>query len=72
MKNSLEDQLIDSLQPVTVQFLKNPDLLHWGFEAFRLGEDEHVVGFVHLGTPQVDVPDRDRPALADLLSTWTP
>jgi len=37
-----------------------------------LAEHEHVVGFVHLGTPQVEVPDRDRPALADLLSTWTP
>ena len=35
-------------------------------------EQEHVIGFVHLGTPQIDVPDRDRPALADLLSTWTP
>ncbi|MGB3460599.1 MAG: nitroreductase [Rhodanobacter lindaniclasticus] len=37
-----------------------------------LAANEHVVGFVHLGTPQVEVPDRDRPALADLLSTWTP
>ena len=37
-----------------------------------LAEHEHVVGFVHLGTPQIDVPDRDRPALGDLLSTWTP
>jgi len=37
-----------------------------------LKENEHVVGFVHIGTPQVDVPDRDRPALADVLSTWTP
>jgi nitroreductase len=37
-----------------------------------LAEHEHVVGFVHLGTPQVEVPDRDRPALADLLSAWTP
>jgi nitroreductase len=37
-----------------------------------LAEHEHVVGFVHLGTPQVEVPDRDRPALADLFSTWTP
>jgi nitroreductase len=36
-----------------------------------LGEDEHVIGFVHLGTPQIEVPDRDRPALADLFSTWT-
>lgn len=38
----------------------------------ELAEHEHVVGFVHLGTPQIEVPDRDRPALADLLSTWTP
>lgn len=37
-----------------------------------LTEHEHVIGFVHLGTPQIEVPDRDRPALADLLSTWTP
>lgn len=28
------------MRPVTVQFLKNPDLLHWGFEASYLGEDE--------------------------------
>lgn len=28
------------MRPVTVQFLKNPDILHWGFEAFWLGEDE--------------------------------
>jgi len=33
---------------------------------------EHVVGFVHLGTPQIEVPDRDRPALTDLLTAWTP
>jgi nitroreductase len=37
-----------------------------------LAEHEHVIGFVHLGTPQIEVPDRDRSALADLLSTWTP
>jgi nitroreductase len=37
-----------------------------------LASNEHVVGFVHIGTPQIDVPDRDRPALGDLLSTWTP
>ena len=28
------------MRPVTVQFLKNPDHLHWGFEARWLGEDE--------------------------------
>ena len=37
-----------------------------------LADHEHVVGFVHLGTPQIEVPDRDRPALDDLLGTWTP
>ena len=37
-----------------------------------LAAHEHVVGFVHLGTPQIEVPDRDRPALADLLGTWAP
>ncbi len=37
-----------------------------------LAAHEQVIGFIHLGTPQVDVPDRDRPALAGLLSTWTP
>ncbi len=29
------------MQPVTVQFLKNPDTIHWGFEASFLGEDEY-------------------------------
>ncbi|HET9258896.1 MAG TPA: DUF402 domain-containing protein [Acidimicrobiia bacterium] len=28
------------MRPVTVQFLKNPDILHWGFEASWLGEDD--------------------------------
>lgn len=28
------------MRPVTVQFLKNPDILHWGFAAWWLGEDE--------------------------------
>lgn len=27
-------------RPVTVQFLKNPDIIHWGFEGHWLGEDE--------------------------------
>ena len=28
------------MRPVTVQFLKNPDIPHWGFEAYWLGSDE--------------------------------
>lgn len=28
------------MSPVTVQFLKNPDIRHWGFDGYRLGQDE--------------------------------
>ena len=35
-----------------------------------LADTEHVIGFVHIGTPQVDTPDRERPALGDVVSTW--
>lgn len=28
------------MRRVTVQFLKNPDIIHWGFEVSYLGEDE--------------------------------
>ncbi len=37
-----------------------------------LQEHERVVGFVHVGTPQMDVPERDRPRLDDHVSTWAP
>lgn len=38
----------------------------------RLKPHEQVLGFIHLGTAQIDVPDRDRPALTDVLETWAP
>ncbi|MET3651676.1 nitroreductase family protein [Dyella japonica] len=37
-----------------------------------LKDHESVIGFVHIGTPQIDVPDRERPVLAGVVSTWTP
>jgi nitroreductase len=37
-----------------------------------LKDNESVIGFVHIGTPQIDVPDRERPVLAEVVSTWTP
>lgn len=37
-----------------------------------LAPNEGVIGFIHVGTPQIDVPDRDRPALADVLGHWAP
>lgn len=37
-----------------------------------LAKNEAVIGFIHIGTAQIDVPDRDRPALADVIRSWAP
>lgn len=37
-----------------------------------LAEDEQVAGFIHIGTPKLDAPERDRPDARDLLSDWSP
>ena len=37
-----------------------------------LQADERVIGFIHLGSPKIAVPDRDRPDPAALLAEWTP
>ncbi|MEP7184768.1 MAG: nitroreductase [Rhodanobacter sp.] len=37
-----------------------------------MAKNESVIGFIHIGTAQIDVPDRDRPALADVLDSWAP
>jgi nitroreductase len=37
-----------------------------------LGEHERVVGFVHIGTPKLDAPERERPDPAELLGEWSP
>ena len=37
-----------------------------------LQADERVIGFMHLGSPKIAVPDRDRPDPAALLAEWTP
>jgi nitroreductase len=36
-----------------------------------LADNEQVIGFVHIGTLQIEVPDRERPALEQVLSVWT-
>jgi len=40
----------------------------------RLGlvSDERVTGFVHIGTPQLEAPERDRPDPRALLTDWVP
>lgn len=40
VQNISSSSLWALMRPVTVQFLKNPDVTHWGFEVFWLGEDE--------------------------------
>jgi len=37
-----------------------------------LHEHEHVVGFIHIGTPKLEAPERERPDARTLLTAWTP
>lgn len=37
-----------------------------------LSADEQLAGTIAIGTPQVDVPERERPDPANLLTEWTP
>ena len=37
-----------------------------------LGPDETVLGFIHIGTPSEEAPERQRPDAAALLDDWTP
>ena len=37
-----------------------------------LAPNERVAGFIHIGTPQMEVPERDRPSAAALLTDWAP
>lgn len=37
-----------------------------------LGEDERIVGFMHIGTPKIEAPERERPDARALLQDWTP
>ncbi|MCE7031063.1 nitroreductase [Lysobacter sp. GX 14042] len=41
-------------------------------EILGLGADEHVTGFIHLGTPKAGIPERERPDPAALLTRWQP
>jgi len=37
-----------------------------------LGEHERIIGFVHIGTPKLTLPERTRPDPAALLTYWNP
>lgn len=40
--------------------------------ALGVAESEAIVGFVHLGTPRDQIPERPRPDVAARLTDWTP
>lgn len=37
-----------------------------------VAEHERITGFIHIGTPKIQVPERERPDPGALLSDWTP
>lgn len=37
-----------------------------------LAGDERIVGFIHIGTPRQEAPERDRPDPSQLLQDWQP
>lgn len=37
-----------------------------------LAAHERIAGFIHIGTPKLDAPERERPDPRELLSEWTP
>lgn len=37
-----------------------------------VAEHEKIIGFIHIGTPKLEAPERERPDAAALLSDWTP
>ena len=37
-----------------------------------LGEHEHVAGFIHIGTPKLEAPERERPDPRGMFAEWTP
>lgn len=39
-------------------------------KALGLADNERIAGFVYVGTPKERQPDRDRPALADIVTRW--
>lgn len=44
------------------------DVARW----LGLDVDERVAGFIHIGTPRLEVPERERPDPRTLLSEWMP
>lgn len=39
-------------------------------DEFGLGDNERIIGFVYVGTPELNIPPRNLPAVGDYLSNW--
>lgn len=46
----------------------DPEVARW----LGLADDERVVGYIHIGTPKLDAPERERPDPRELLTPWRP
>ncbi|WP_158982422.1 nitroreductase family protein [Lysobacter panacisoli] len=46
----------------------DPEVARW----LGLADDERVVGYIHIGTPKLDAPERERPDPRELLTQWPP
>jgi nitroreductase len=40
--------------------------------AFGVGSDDHIVGWIHVGSPTIRPADRVRPALSEIATWWQP
>ncbi len=41
-------------------------------DVLGIGADEKIAGFIHIGTAQMDAPERERPDPAAMLTDWAP
>ena len=41
-------------------------------QALRLADNERVAGFIYIGTPKEKPDERERPLLADIVTSWRP
>ena len=55
-------------QWLTAWMAYDPEVLR----VLGIGGDERIAGFIHIGTPQAPVPERERPDPRGLLTDWTP
>ena len=56
---------------LNAKLFKRVDTLYARRDKLGLDADEHIAGFIHIGTPKLDAPERDRPDSQSLLQPRT-